>query len=575
MSTPLRSLRLLLLAAVAVLAACEATAPTRPEAARVLPAELDGLRVSTRPAAGDERLYKVLVAEIAGQRGEIEVALENYMDLAAELDDPRFAERAARIAVFARDNEVAMAAARRWSELAPESTEARQILAAMLVRSGDVEGALEQLDRLLDAEAGAGGQRMRMIANFLSREQDKDTVLEIMSRLVEHREGDLDARFAHALLAIRTERLEKAREIMAQLTEQAPRNVAVSMAYLGLLQKQGELQEATRWLESVLEHNPDSFELRLVYARLLADAQRYDAARTQFARLAEERPEHTDVRYALGLLYLQANQIDKAERQFERLVSRGERANEAAYYLGQIAESRKQHEEALEWYGQVFGGDNYFDAQVRIAIVHGRRGDLERAREQLHAIEPSNEEQADRLVRVEGEMLAEHEMYEEAMAVYDEALADGPDVDLLYTRAMLAERMDRLDILERDLRAILEIEPDNSQALNALGYTLADRTERYEEAHELIERALELSPNDFYILDSMGWVLYRLGRLEEAVKYLRKARELRDDPEVAAHLAEVLWVMGEKEQARSIWEAALQSTPDDETLLETIRRLEP
>ena len=161
------------------------------------------------------------------------------------------------------------------------------------------------------------------------------------------------------------------------------------------------------------------------------------------------------------------------------------------------------------------------------------------------------------------------------MAVYDAALAEYYDTELLYTRAMLAEKMDALDILERDLRAIIEEEPENAQALNALGYTLADRTERYQEAHDLIRRALELSPADFYILDSMGWVLYRLGRFEEAISYLRQARELRDDPEVAAHLAEVLWVTGDRDGARDVWESALRTTPGDAILLDVIERLAP
>ena len=476
--------------------------------------------------------------------------------------------------MFARDDAAALTASRRWRELDPGSIDARQILAAMLIRDGQVDAALDELDWLLDASGNEESQRMRMLANFLSREQDKDAVLDIMARLVERRNGDPRALFAHALLAVRMERLGVANEVMARLAGEADDNIGLSMAYLSLLQKQGKQKLALNWLEQVLESNPDNFDLRLVYARLLADSQRYEQARAQFERLAKAQPENTDVSFALGLLYLQASLIDSAEAQFLGLAKSADRANEAAYYLGQIAESRKQSKSALRWYRQVYSGDNRFDAQLRIAVVLSRE-EIDKARAQLRTIEPVTSEERGRLVRVEGEMLAEHELFEDAMAVYDKALETGPDVDLLYTRAMLAERMDRLDLLERDLRAILELEPDNSQALNALGYTLADRTERYVEAYEFIERALALSPQDFYILDSMGWVLYRLGRMEESVEYLRKARALRDDPEVAAHLAEVLWVMGEKDQARSIWEAALKNVPDDETLLETIKRLEP
>jgi tetratricopeptide (TPR) repeat protein len=193
----------------------------------------------------------------------------------------------------------------------------------------------------------------------------------------------------------------------------------------------------------------------------------------------------------------------------------------------------------------------------------------------LHSIEVQNEEQRFQLVRAEGEILTQHNRYEEAMAVYDRALEASYDMELLYTRAMLAEKLDRFDVLEADLQTIIEREPDNAQALNALGYTLADRTHRYDEAYEFVRRALILNPEDFYILDSMGWVLYRLGRLNEAVEYLTKAREIKDDPEVAAHLGEVLWVMGDKQAARDIWDSALKDTPDDQRLLDVIQRLAP
>lgn len=172
-------------------------------------------------------------------------------------------------------------------------------------------------------------------------------------------------------------------------------------------------------------------------------------------------------------------------------------------------------------------------------------------------------------------MLAEARHFQDAMDVYDKALQKGYDEDLLYSRAMLAEKMDRLDVLEMDLRAILDKDPKNSQALNALGYTLADRTDRYDEAYDLIERALEISPNDFFVLDSMGWILYRLGRLDEAIEFLNKALSVKNDPEIAAHLGEVLWVKGDKEAAQAIWDTALRETPNDDRLRKVINRLNP
>lgn len=557
---------------VAICAGCATVPPPAPAPA---PQPIDA---PARPFSGgldEEVLFKLLVAEIAGQRGRIDIALDHYMELAARLDDPQVAARATRIAVFARDSERALAAAERWVALAPEDTEARQILAAMKIRAGDVDGALVHLLYILDASAGDAGQRLRMIASFLSREQDQDTALAVMERLVAERDGDADALHAYALLAIRTENPDRARTALDRLRELGALDTGVAVAYLALLQKHERVDEAIVWLEGLLEERAEDLDLRLVYARLLADAKRYDESRTQFEILAEQAPDNGDIQYALALLYLQANRLDAAAERFAALVEGGERIDEAAYYLGQIAEAQDRPQDALAWYRRIEGGPNRFEAQLRGAVILARAGRTEEALAQLEGLAAPTRDEDVRRVRVQGEILVEAGRAEEAMALYTEALEDGYHSELLYTRAMLAERMDRLDLLEADLRAILEREPDNAQALNALGYTLADRTRRYDEAYALIRRALELAPEDYYILDSMGWVLYRLGRLDEAVEYLRRARAIRDDPEVAAHLAEVLWVMGDKEGAREVWESALRMAPDHEILLETIERLKP
>ena len=520
-------------------------------------------------------LYKLLVAEIAGQRGKIDVALHNYLELAGRLNDPQIAERAARIAVFARNTDKALEAARRWVELAPHSVEARQIIAAMYIRAGDIDASLENLEYVLSVHSENAGATLQMIANFLGREEDKDVALTVMERLIQRRKDDPDALLAYALLAIRAEDTDRARQAMDKVAEFAPEHLSVAMAYLSVLQRQGDIKTALEWLENALDRNPGNFELRMVYARMLADAKRFDDAAEQFELLGEQDPEHADVQYALGLLYLQSSQMDQAKEHFTYLAEHEERRHDASFYLGQIAESNKEYTQALAHYQQMEEGDHYFDAQLHIALILSKQGDISAAREQLRDIPVSGEKQELMVVRVEGELLTEQGQLEEAMAIYDKALREHTDTELLYTRAMLAEKMGNLARLEEDLRAIIELEPENVQALNALGYTLADRTNRHQEALELITKALEHSPDDFYILDSMGWVLYRLGRLDEAIPYLRRARAIRDDPEVAAHLAEVLWVLGDKDGARDVWESALQTTPDDEKLLDVIKRLTP
>ncbi len=522
-----------------------------------------------------EPLFHLLVAEFAGQRGRMDLAVEHYLETAKQLRDLDIAKRATRIAVFARNNEAALETAKIWVEQAPGDTEARQILAAMHIRSGNADAAVSHLEYVLNTEDEGNDHQLRMIANLLSREEDKLTALTVMEQLISRHAGDGGALVAYALLAIRAEELDKAASAMERVSAAGAGDTNIAMAYVALLQKHEKSHAAFNWLERAIAKKPDDSSLRLIYARMLADSSRYEEARVQFAIVATKTPENSDVLYALGLLNLQASRIDDAYNNFQKLLKLEVRSDDANFYLAQIAESREQAKGALELYRSVKRGPNYFQAQIRIALILSALEEVADAQTHLHSIVPRDEEERLHLLRAEGEILAEHDRFDEAMAVYDRALADTYDMELLYTRAMLAEKLGRLDVLEADLQTIIEREPENSQALNALGYTLADHTDRYQEAYEFIERAHALNPDDFYILDSMGWALYRLGRLSEAVEFLNRAREIKDDPEVAAHLGEVLWVMGDRAAARDIWDSALKDKPDDKRLLDVIERLAP
>lgn len=580
---PLRAAGLLPL----LLAAACATAPTAPTVPGVAEPETtaaSGAAIdaeTTGPArpqielSGD-LLYRIMVAEIAGQRGELETSVRNYLELARETRDPKVVERAAQIAVYARDIAAAADAARLWVELDPHNPDAHQVLALAALRDSDLERALEHLQNFLDHSRGPVDQKLLLIANLLGREQDRSIVLTLMERLVASRADSPDALYAFAHVAARLGDLDRSRELLQRAVELAPQNDDVALSYVSVLQRQDRIGDALAWLEQTLPgRKDDDFNLRLAYARLLTDARRYDDARRQFEILAVQAPNNFDVLYALALLYLQANRLDDAESYFTRLAGQDERGNDSSYYLGRIAEDRKDYAKAAVWYQGVQRGENYFDAQVRLGLIMARQGRPDEAREHLRGVRASGAEQKTVLVQAEAELLIEEQRHAEAMQVYDAALAAGDNSDLRYARAMLAEKMDRLDLLEADLRRILEQEPDHPQALNALGYTLADRTDRYAEAYELIKRALELAPGDFYILDSMGWVLYRLGRMDEAVDYLRQALAARQDPEIAAHLGEVLWVTGDQDGAREVWNTAIKATPDDSSLLDVIRRFSP
>lgn len=515
-------------------------------------------------------LYHLMLAEIAGQRGQLKVAVQEYVSAARLSRDPRIAERATRVAVYARDDENALIVAKLWAELDPENIEANQVAAAMLVRKGDVDGALGFLQKVVDV---ASGKSYQLIVSLLSRERDRDTALAVMQKLAQSRADDIEANFAYAQLALLLNDAPRALQAVDHLLELDPDLTRALILRSNILVRMEKGSESLAMLAAAVERKPDDTELRTYYARRLVDENRFDDALAQFGILLDANANNVDAIYALGLLNLQRNKLDVAEGHFRHLLQLGQRADEANYYLGQIAEHRKDWAAALTAYEAVRSGRYYLEAQIRIAVVYNNQDGIEKARRHLQSITPTSAEVELRLYLAEGELLREAGMYAEAVDMYTEALGNLPDnTELLYARALIAEKIDRLDITEGDLRSILEREPENAQALNALGYTLADRTDRLEEALGYIQRAHKLKPNDPAIIDSMGWIHYRLGQYDKALEYLNKAFELMTDPEIAAHLGEVLWVTGDHERAREVWDAAMRVAPKHKLLLDVIRR---
>jgi len=547
-------------------AAANEVPPSKPE--RVLPKRPD-IELT------EDIFFKVLLAEIAGQRGKIDIAVENYLDLARSTRDPLIVERATRVAIYARSDDAAFEAAQLWVELDPKNPDAHQVLTVMTMRQGNIEQSLKHLEIILEASKGQLDQKLWMIANFLGSEEDQAGVMLLMERLMENHMDDADAIFAFANVSARMGDMQRAQALLKRVIELKPDNEAAALTYIALLQKAGESNVAIEWLEARLKSADVSFNIQITYARLLTEVKRFEDARDQFEILVEKKPENVDVLYALGLLYLQTNKLEGAEKQFIKLTELKKRVFDSNYYLGRIAEEKDELEKASSFYQGVHGGQNYFDARVRLSLVLAKQGEIENALDSIRSIQKAKGSNRLILTQAEGEILIGEKRYQEALMVFNEAIEEQNHPDLLYSRAMLAEKMDKLDILEADLRAILAEDEDNATALNALGYTLADKTDRYEEAYKYIKRAYELSPGDFYILDSLGWVLYRMGRLDEAVGYLQQAFELRKDPEIAAHLGEVFWVMGNKKAAKEVWETALKGTPTDNKLLEVIERFKP
>jgi len=526
----------------------------------------------TKKELTGEVLNYLMVAEIAGQRGKLDVAVANYVQAAKISQDASIAERASRIAIFARKDKAALEAGAIWVKLAPKDAEAHQVVAAMLVRTGDIEGALKHFEQVLALSDKGEQKTFMLITSLLSKERDKHIALDIMKRLIEKHKQSASAYYSYANLALLTKEYETASQAIdkALSLKQSWNEAAILKATI--LSRLDRDEEAIEWLAKQLKHQTVNYTLRMYYARKLVDSKKYELAYKEFKKV-HSATNNMDALYAMGLLANRMDKVDLAEKHFKHLTSEDSRKNEANFYLGQIEEKKKNYTEAIEWYSAVRSSVYAFDSRLRIIVLLGKQGKVAQARAQVKSINVSKPNEQVRLYIAEGEVLRENKMYSEALDLYTDGLSVIPDnLDLLYARALIYEKLNRIDAAATDLKTVVKLDPQNVQALNALGYTLVDKTDRIHEGLEYIKQAYQLQPTDPAIIDSMGWAYYRLGKLDKAVEYLKRAFSLFNDAEVAAHLGEVLWVRGEKEEAKRIWKDSLREAPKHDLLKNVMKR---
>ena len=547
-------------------AATQAPAVTARHAATTPPAK------KTTPLSS-ELLYHLMVAEIAGQRGQLAIAVQQYYQAALLSRDPDVVERAARIAIYARDDVIALKIGKLWLQLEPDSVQAYTVIATAQIKQAQYDAALQTLDHLLTLTEQHGQRGYHFIFSLLGRQRDKQAALDLLDKLMKKHGQTADALFAYGRLALLVGELDKATTAVKHLLVLKPEWEDAQQLWVNLLIRQGKDTEALDFLAKTVAKYPQNQAMRMYYARKLVDEKRLADAFEQFKILLEQDNTNMDARYALGLLSLEMNHLDDAEGYFKALYADQERSGEAAFYLGQIAEQRHKDKDAIHWYSLVSDGQHYVGAQIRIAMTLAQAGDLEAARKRLHNIEATSPSIELRLYLAEGELLRTANRSQEAFDLYSKALLKMPgNSQLLYARALTAEKLEHLDVAVQDLKTIVKQEPNNVQALNALGYTLADRTKHYKEALKYIEAAYKLNSTDPAIIDSLGWVYYRMGNHDKAWYYLQHAFALLKDPEIGAHLGEVLWVTGKQQQARQVWKEALQTQPQHKTLRDVIKR---
>jgi tetratricopeptide (TPR) repeat protein len=522
------------------------------------------IRPTLQPSSRADLMYQLLTAELAGKRDQLDVALRHYRQVAKISDDPRVAERAAVLALLMKENAAALELAQRWQTLAPGNQQAEQTLALALLRNGRLEEAADYLETVRRAASKKDQQQgYATVASLLGQADDKALALRVMGQFRDRNPRSAFAQYYHAMLAAAAEDREQALASLDLALARDPKLVPAHLLRTRLLLEGGDKEAALAGLAKAVAAIPRDRNLRMSYARLLIDVGQLEKARREFSTLLNQNPKDTDSLYALGLLAAETRQFDLAEGYFLDLIKRKTRLADAYFELGRIEEQRSDYAKAREWYERVKDEERYLAAQMRMGVVLAKSGDIAAAGQHFDTLRRNNPQNGITLYLAEAEALREAERYQDAFDSLERALVIHPDdKDLRYARALAAEKVDRLDILEQDLRAILAADPKNGQALNALGYTLADRTDRYQEALGYIEQALAQLPDDAAVLDSMGWVQYRLGNRDKAVEYLRRAYRANSDAEIAAHLSEVLWVNGQREEAKKIWKEALAREPN-------------
>lgn len=522
-------------------------------------------------------IYKYLAGEIAGQRGDLGMSGAIFYELAKTERDPRLAERAAKVATYGNVPGLAIPAIKLWAELDPTSTEAQQAVTEMLIATGKLSETEPYLAKLLSKEdTRANG--FLYINSLLGRSTDKAGVLRLVQSLAKPYPDLAEAQLATAQAAWVANRDDIAIAALDKADAINPGwNVAALLKGQVLFRKSP--QAALDFYRDYLDSHPDVNEIRINYAKLLVSQKQYDAAKKEYPAIIESARNDAannsaEVTAIIGLLSYQSADYAAAENYFKQALTLDFKDVDQIYiYLGQTAEKQNQDQAAITWYQKVPAGPRHLEAQINLANVVARTQSVDKAIESLDEVEDLNTEQQIIVIQSQAALLTKAKRNEEAFALLENAIKNLPNTpDLVYDYALVAERLHKFDLMESELRKAIAAKPDFAAAYNALGYSFADRNIRLGEAIKLIEKALSFSPNDHYMLDSLGWAHFRKGNLDKALQYLQQAYAINPDPEIAAHLGEVLWLKGQHDAAKRIWSEALSVHPDNEVLITTANK---
>lgn len=524
----------------------------------------------------EEVLYLLMTAELAGQRNQYDLALDAYLQAARRVDDARIAERAVKIGMFLKDEKRTREALDIWLSKDQNNLPARKFAVLLAIKNSDRKASVDNLDAILrDDPAGFEGGMLEIV-KALEKEGRSQFIFDVLEDLSRLHPDDSGLIFLQAVVASLLPNNELAQQKISRVLELQPDWNKAIIFQAQLAGRSGDMTKAREYLEKAVKQAPDDRKLRKMLLEVMVDTGAYNDAIKLCQNVLDENPDDGEIQFTMALIYLQQGEVDRAESHLEKLLSNSEWEGRASFYLGKIKLDQQQPDKALKWFDRAVESGYGFDAEMASVSLLLTQKRLEEAESRIKKMQAAYPDQHLRILMVQAELYNQWQKYQEAFDVLSNGLKVVPDNrDMLYARALIAERLDRLDVLEADLNKILAKNPDDFAALNALGYTLTDKTQRYNDAEKYLVKALEIKPDEAVIIDSYGWLQYKRGKYELALEYLNKAYEKQQENEIAAHIVEVLWVMGREKEAKEFFRPIYQEYPDDEYLLKFKQRFMP
>jgi len=548
----------------------EATSETD---AKMTPQEALVPRANKNTVIDEEVLYLLMAAELAGQRNHYDLALDAYLQAAKRVDDARIAERAVKIGMFLKDEKRTREALEIWLSKEPDNLPARKFAVLLAVKNSDRTSAVENLNAIFQEDpAGFEGGMLEMV-KALEKEGKSQFIYDVLDDLNQLHPDESNLLFLQAVVASVLHDNALAQKKIDKVLELQPDWNKAIIFQAQLAGRSGDMVKAREFLEKAVKQAPDNKQLRKMLLEVLVNTGAYEDAIKLCQSVLDENPDDGETLFTMALIYIQQSQVDKAEYYLEKALASAEWEGQASFYLGKIELDKQRPDKALKWFDRAKTSGYGFDADMAAVSVLLNQKELGEAEARIKKMDGQYPDQHLRILMLKAELYNQWAKYQEAFDVLTLALNGAPENrDVLYARALVAERLDKLDVLEADLQKILAKDPDDIGALNALGYTLTDRTQRYDEAEKYLQKAIQLRPDEAVVVDSFGWLQFKRGKYELALDYLQKAYKQQQENEIAAHIAEVLWVMGKKEEAKEFFEPIFKKFPDDEYLLKFKRR---